>query len=65
MGSFNREGLDLSIQVDSLVTLMSEMTATWCGLSLQLWRLKRKVQSFAAKVAVSMICSEKTPCTIG
>ena len=64
MGSFNREGLDLSIQVDSLVTIMSEMKAAWRGLPLQLWRLKRKVRSFAAEVAVSIICSGTTACTI-
>ena len=53
MLSFHQEGLDISIQVDTLVTFMSELKAVCHGLSLKLWRLKRKVQLFVAEVAVS------------
>lgn len=53
MLSFHQEGLDLSTQVDALVTLTSELKAVWHGLSLKVWRLKRKIQLFAAEVAVS------------
>ena len=56
MLSFHEEEHDISTEVDALVTFMSELkAAVWHGLSLKLRRLKRKVQSFVAEVAVSSV----------
>ena len=43
------------MQVAILVTLTLELKAVWRGLSLKLWRLRRKVQLFGAEVAVSSV----------
>ena len=53
--SFRQEEFEMRMQVAMLVTLTLELKAVLRGLSLKLWRLRRKVRSFGAEVAVSSV----------
>ena len=55
MLSLRREAVEIRLQVNQLVTFMSELEAVLRGLSCKVWCLKRKVQWLLAEVTVSSV----------